>query len=403
MSMKYLLIWLSFLLLEACSQSNSTKQIKYFEPSLSVDGSVMPIVFDLQRDIRNDFFDNMDSVALIALETNKESLIGYIDYLTIINDTLFVVDAYKARAVLSFDLNGRYLYKIDRYGKGPGEYQSINKVYFTEKQVVILDWLSRKLIRYDLSGNFLSELHLNSEVSDLYLFGSGGLALLYDHYKDEHPFRMVITDDSLVERETAIPFTHTRQVPSDNIRTTVFEDNFLFHYALCDTIYRVTEQSIIPEYCFSFYSRSEVEDFLEQTQTLSQSDFVQALWESELVCSYSLLEMQNFLCVSYQRNFRSYISLIETKNKTVRNFSRANKSRNEIDVPCVIAGCTDRNVLLAYINESFFTQVNELDQKRFYSHLTNQQDVRLIEAVGEDTQQNPVICLLYLKSSVRDE
>ena len=62
------------------------------------------------------------SYKLIPLETSENCLIGRIDELKVFDDTLYVLDRNIAKALFVFDNKGRFIRKIGRLGKGPGEY-----------------------------------------------------------------------------------------------------------------------------------------------------------------------------------------------------------------------------------------------------------------------------------------
>ncbi|MCX6226888.1 MAG: 6-bladed beta-propeller [Bacteroidia bacterium] len=59
-----------------------------------------------------------------------------------------------------FDVSGKFLYKIQRRGKGPGEYNQISDFLIDpdKKLIVILDRNSSKMIRYDLNGSYQDEI-----------------------------------------------------------------------------------------------------------------------------------------------------------------------------------------------------------------------------------------------------
>jgi hypothetical protein len=77
---------------------------------------------------------------VIVLEETNSSLLASIDKICAIGDTLFVMDL-SANQVLSFDGSGRFLFKIGRVGRGPGEYRGISDFTIDSKngRIYILD------------------------------------------------------------------------------------------------------------------------------------------------------------------------------------------------------------------------------------------------------------------------
>jgi len=99
----------------------------------------------------------IDNVKLIPL-LNAKNLINKIGKLKIINDVVFVSDM-NTHIVCFFSLeDGSYLGKINSRGRGAGEYSQIQDFYVNKdlKYVEILDGVSKKILRYDLKGGFVS-------------------------------------------------------------------------------------------------------------------------------------------------------------------------------------------------------------------------------------------------------
>lgn len=88
------------------------------------------------------------SVKYIPLETTKESLMYEIFKLQIINNNIYILDA-KQHVIMLFDNNGRFLNKINRTGKGPGEYLSIDDFFVRDSFIYILSSSSQKILIFD--------------------------------------------------------------------------------------------------------------------------------------------------------------------------------------------------------------------------------------------------------------
>lgn len=62
------------------------------------------------------------SVRFVPLETKTECLMGGLKQIQVTDSFIFVVTAKRKGQVMMFDRNGKFLRKIGRYGKGPGEH-----------------------------------------------------------------------------------------------------------------------------------------------------------------------------------------------------------------------------------------------------------------------------------------
>ena len=103
---------------------------------------------------------SMDSVIAkidyIKLGDTGDVLIGKVTHLLFTPDHIVVGDADKAQAVFIFDRQGNPQTVINRFGRGPQEYQSIRYVFLTpdKKTVGIVDRGGQKILYFDMDGNF---------------------------------------------------------------------------------------------------------------------------------------------------------------------------------------------------------------------------------------------------------
>lgn len=111
----------------------------------------------------NVVFDTL-SYQLIRLETKDQSIFGKIDKVIIKDKFIFIFDETYAKAVLVFDINGKFLNQIGKMGNGPGEYAKLSDIdiSYENNQIVLYDLNNRKLIFFDFNGKFINEILLKS-------------------------------------------------------------------------------------------------------------------------------------------------------------------------------------------------------------------------------------------------
>jgi len=103
----------------------------------------------------------MEIVRYIKPETTNESLLSNYNKILNSGDTLFIMENSNAQqAIFAFNFKGKFLFKIDALGKGPGEYQKIRDFYVDKnnKQIGILSFSN--ILKYDFNGNFIEKLNL---------------------------------------------------------------------------------------------------------------------------------------------------------------------------------------------------------------------------------------------------
>ncbi len=365
------------------------------ESTIHLKSTPQTIKLSLLNNNYEDFYSYVDSIKLIKLESLSESIIGKVSKLFIVNDTLFIADYYKAKSIFAFDCNGKFLYKINHLGQGPGEYQSINMVHLSNGNFIILDWHTWKIIKYDLKGNFISEKKISPCPTDFVEYENDKMIFAYNKYTTETPCQLVFSNENSETSESALPFKNTREIPLDALSRFQKTENgmVLYYYSLCDTIFQIQNNEITAKYDLSFYSAKEIDTFFEQTKDLDDSKFSKQKMESDIVREYLFVELNDVLYVNYVMKNLSCVSLVSKKDYKSHNFIAADAQKKISYNPFIINGF-HQNSLLASIDELFLT-LTEKNKEFFYSHL-KKSDVLLLKEL-ENTDNNAVVCILYLK------
>jgi hypothetical protein len=127
-----------------------------------------------------------ESLEYIPLELTENNLLGeYLKTIYITSDGIFVFDY--AHGVYRFTREGKYLNKIGRVGRGPGEcVKPIGMVLDSiNKSVIFLD--HDRLVKYDYEGNFLKNHKLNFNANEILITKDGDLLLNDMYYPSQKP------------------------------------------------------------------------------------------------------------------------------------------------------------------------------------------------------------------------
>jgi hypothetical protein len=116
---------------------------------------------NLTKGLKNDRKINLSEIATnieyIPLETTENSYIGNIKQVKFCNGFIFILDS-KAKVIQIFNKKGEYINKINKCGKGPGEYLNPYglEVDKNDTSIFIFD-RSYKLIKYSFKGELVKE------------------------------------------------------------------------------------------------------------------------------------------------------------------------------------------------------------------------------------------------------
>ena len=147
------LLSVQILLLLSCSTESAYRDKVY-------DSQINYIKINPKKTVQWNLSQVADSAFIIKLEKNEESIIGVIKDILIHSDKIYVLDATHARDVFVFDMNGKFIFKLDKAGKGPHEYYNPDALNINEytNQLEVYDAQNRTILKYTLDGEFISKV-----------------------------------------------------------------------------------------------------------------------------------------------------------------------------------------------------------------------------------------------------
>lgn len=96
----------------------------------------------------------------VILETTDDNLIAGIDKVEISDDRIYVFDERVGNACFIFDRDGRYIGKIHKVGRGPGEYVDAGDMQVHDGLIYLLDRATHSIKVYSETGDFVKEYEL---------------------------------------------------------------------------------------------------------------------------------------------------------------------------------------------------------------------------------------------------
>jgi hypothetical protein len=319
---------------------------------------VLPV--NLDSPTRMPLSDYFESIALIPLETKDDVLIAQLSKLLYHEDRFYVLDK-RQSIVFIFDGDGRYLFKIDRRGQGPGEYPFLSDMQINPS-TNHLDLLCAMgfLYEYDLSGRFIRTHHVTTD----YLRATHEFIPLNENTvfffaAFHHPYRGVWYN--LSKKEIAKETYQENQILGSMFNNSCFyfyNQSWYFYRPFDRQIFRVENENMPVAYTWDFgkYNRN-IKDV--HFSNPSSSDVSKNYTDVTTQFPYWIVEAgeNNSYIIAYVKIHEKYVSVVYDKNskesKVIDGFALH---------PCIVS---DTHVL-SYCNpgelESFFP-VNLLDKK----------------------------------------
>ena len=119
-------------------------------------GNLLEIPIDIYQHNSLPLTEITEEITAIELELTDESMIGpVIQGIILLRNEVFIATL---NQILVFNKTGKFIRSIGSQGQGPREYTYIHNLALDEKnQRLFISSANRKIISYDLNGNFLKE------------------------------------------------------------------------------------------------------------------------------------------------------------------------------------------------------------------------------------------------------
>jgi hypothetical protein len=297
------------------------------------------IVIEPKNGIVFNLCEIIEYTRIIPLETNEECLIGNINRLKIFEGNFYILDYDHSKSIFVFNADGKFKFKISNTGKGPGEY-IIPRDFAIDtirRELIILDQMQRKLLTYNLEGDFIEERSMPFNVggsldiidSEYYIFDIDG-AYNEKKYGEELQKKLLITKSN-----NEFLFMHL--LSAEWQRETIKQEykifsgiqEIIYTPTLVDTIFSIRENIVTPKYFIDF-GRYKVNQ--EEYADLPSGRIAGAMYMSDNaynIGNYSESKDYVFFSFIYKHFQQLNHVYFSKKEKTVRYF-------NELSSDCLL-------------------------------------------------------------------
>jgi hypothetical protein len=223
-----------------------------------------------------------DKVEYVKLETTEESLIGSISKIMYAKNQFFILDK-QQRALLVFSDTGKFLWKINKQGNGPGEYRTITDFDLNNDKLFLFD-ISSKVLEYDLSGNFVKDYPMRKYGQSIAVNDPFFYLYTCNQPTEEGKYQVLIMDDygqGIKTGVSAIPKNQGYECliyePGGNIFYH-FEDEIRFSEPFSTKIQSITKDNqCYTKYNIDFGELNTPENFDHQTHDIKTTSYAYGL------------------------------------------------------------------------------------------------------------------------------
>ena len=361
---------------------------KKYKPVINRD--ITRIIIEDNNSKEYDYSNFIDSLKVIRLETNKNSIIGGIRKTVFRNGRFYILD--KNHNLLIFSQEGRFIQKLNKRGKGPEEYIEMRDFFVDDNgNIKILSW--QKIITYNPELRFIGSIYLKCksksgrELNPIFFMPNGeniflfmGSFALKNISSKENALFCINKNQKVINEFFPIQYDYT------NLHRMFYKSNASIYYANGlgnDTIYQIESSDLSPRYVVDFLDAG-ISNF---DMTRERSEFFNEFWDQNLKGNISnIFETDEYLCFNFAqgRTMKQVIYNKQKKNHKVLNLLKS----KPFPVICV-RGIT---------NNSFFSVIDpfmliNMNKNNFYDKLISDFNMKSMQP-GD----NPIIISYNFKN-----
>ncbi len=381
--MKYLFLIISVVLIFSCNNNKKSK--------LNVD-------FNLTKLSKSLVTNNVNSYKVIPLETTDEAYLNSIRKILIYKDKIFLLDRLTGGRdfVYVFSLNGEYLNKINRQGRGAHEYMSISDfdIHPKNETIDILDPGSRKLFSFNLNSEYLNEVKLNfgakefkyfTEGSKLYKAYSTKASILADDGVGRHIY---VYDENNNFLYSALPFINPLGVTIGN-GIFLLKNETQVEYLKPNTniVYSIKSNNIEIKYLLEFPNDVMPQDITENVFLHGKKN------RKGYIYGLEYFESNNFIYTSFMYEKQPYWGLFDKYNKESIIFNHSKNPSCNCGVNLKIKGVYENYFIVQTDYLNFNNVIDLLDPTK--EKCLNPNVFKTIEQL--DMTSNPILILVEFK------
>lgn len=361
-------------------------------------------IFDLENctDGQSDSL-KIKELKYIPLETRSECLMSSINKMLVKDNKIYILDNDVANSIFVFSLEGKFIYKINKPGKGPGEYLSLID-FDVDKfgNIFVNDQMSRKIIKYSNNGANFLEIS-NTDLYYLYLNYVSDSLMIFEDYRyftdinnQKEPCGIVYWNPvtkKVVDRFFPLRKRNYEEIARTSARV-IWNSGEKLSYlrSFSDTIYELQENGPIAKYAFKFpIKRLPFSDLERLVEVKNQLEIVRGKYGAVIDNFYETDEylFMNFSISEEMRYF--YYKKNEKRTYTGKALLENQAIMTSINVHAIyddyfISVIRDEHLAL-YLKEA-------KSNAEWFKNQFGDESVDLLKSLPDDT--NPILVMYKL-------
>lgn len=283
------------------------------------------------------YSDIYDQINYVPLETNDHNLIGTIEDIQLYNDTLYILDSKSAKSIFVFTLDGKFIRRIGKVGRGPGEWLSPSSFTILEglHKLFILDNSYQKIFVFSTKGSFIQTIDLpDKEIRSQYIRYNHGKLYLdarivsLNKNKPQYLLRQIGLNGIEEKRWLPVPayskgWNQTKEpfYFSGNSSVSLGSNDLKFVGTFMDTIFSISEHGVQPALVLKSNNRLTEEKVKEISKTKTIDFLIASMQEKFVWAIKNFIENDDIIRFKYSQGNMLNEVYLNKKTKLINHFS----------------------------------------------------------------------------------
>jgi len=402
------LIYVTLVLLCSCNNNNKILS-KSEKVDLIIDVDPSKAIKSIQ--MSELFLD----INYIPLETNENSLIGNVSDIIKYKDRFYILDNDITQSVFCFSETGRFIFKINKRGTGPGEYVKLAGFTLdTDREHLLLhDTSTKQVLRFGPDGEFI-ESHRIEFQAYRFSYISDGYFAFYCEYVPNNEFlnngrypNLIITDQDFNVYKTGLEFSKDANFPAIPNSMQCFSrhdsKSLSLITSLNDTIYNVSKDNVFPRIHFNFKNnqrKTELDVLMNTPESELEINAIVDFLKNHGICDLFLfVESTKKIFFAYAKYPATHFVFYDKETKEIHDIEAKRGARfpiiNDIDggddfpIPMI----SDENLFYGIVSPDVLIEKKE--DIRVSDTPKKQSMLELIDKISDD--DNPIIAIISPK------
>jgi len=374
--------------------------------SKTTDSSINKIIFN--RDFRNQIklSSVCDEINFISLESSRNCLIGNINKIVINDNYVYILDNI-SNSIYCFNIKGKFEFKINNAGNGPGQYIKIKDFVINcfNNSIDIYDSGKRHILIYDLKGNYIKTLKFKIGLRYFlpvdkknYIIFTNKLTLPSDNKNYAYDIIIIDYNGRVKKKYFHYEPTYSSNSISGIQSLSKFNSKIYVNLVYDERIYLVRNNNLVPQYYVDFGK----DELTSQIKKLQLQDLFNIL-KKDIYSYYPIIlgENENYIFLEYMKGKNFQYAIFNKKDHTTINYKKIINDINEIPVQRVIKVISQNSPDTLKFDKSIIFSHNE---EFMHGYLYSNEIDNLSSVIPEfNIYNNPIIVLFKLKKNFNND